>query len=116
MIRFKKDRPVKRVEGIRGGNGTAQIEKLLLPEETDGHLSLFNLITLQPGASIGVHTHTADGEAYLVTEGTLTFIENGVATELHPGDITYTHHGDTHSMENRSDKPGVMLAVVARYD
>ena len=47
-------------------------------------------------------------------EGQLTLIEDGVETVLKEGDASYAHSGVSHAIENRSDKPAKMLAVILK--
>jgi len=112
MIRYYDTNKPTTAENLRGGKGKAEVLHFLGPEETGGKCGLFNLISLLPGSSIGIHPHTEDGEAYLVVEGELVFTENGEEHLLHPGDISYTSFGDTHGMENRSENNAKLLAVV----
>ena len=39
----------------------------------------------------------------------------GIASgELRPGDASYAHSGTSHAIENRSDRPARMLAVILK--
>ena len=67
-----------------------------------------------PEGYIGAHPHDNDAEVYYMLEGELTLIEDGVETVLKEGDASYAHSGVSHAIENRSDKPAKMLAVILK--
>ena len=114
MILYGKELDVQHADGLRGGRGATDVTHYLGPEESDGKVGLCNRITLMPGSSIGEHPHTEDAEIYYVLEGELVFTENGREQLLRAGDLTYTAHGNTHAMENRSGAPASLLAVVVK--
>ena len=51
---------------LRGGEGDPVTRQIFSPEELGGRAEMFNIMTLQPGESVGVHDHVTNGEAYLV--------------------------------------------------
>ena len=53
---------------------------------------------LEPGASIGEHTHTHDEELYIILEGEGIMMIDGVATKVRAGDLCYTRAGHSHSL------------------
>ena len=114
MIIYGNDLTIQHADGLRGGHGATDVAHYLGPEETDGKVGLCNRITLMPGSSIGEHPHISDAEIYFVLEGELVFTENGREQLLRAGDLTYTSHGATHGMENRSGAPAAILAVVVQ--
>lgn len=46
---------------------------LLTEDQIHGELTYVSSITLEPGCSIGVHTHSGDNEMYYIYEGTGTY-------------------------------------------
>lgn len=58
---------------------------------------------LEPGASIGMHTHETNSEILFVSAGHGTIIEDGVASPIHVGQCTYCPKGHTHSLVNSSE-------------
>lgn len=64
------------------------------------------------GASIGCHSHTGEGEAYLILSGEAVVEEDGVAYTLRPGDCEYCTDGHSHAIYNRSDAPMSFLAII----
>ncbi|MEL6451917.1 MAG: cupin domain-containing protein [Pseudomonadota bacterium] len=72
---------------------------------------------LPPGSSSSfAHWHSAEDEMVLVLSGTVTLIENGVETALHPGDAACWPAGQAvaHRLHNRSDGPVRYLAIGTR--
>lgn len=67
---------------------------------------------LEPGSTIGYHTHEADCEIVYILEGTATCLYDDVVETLLPGDCTYCPKGHSHSLQNRSDAPVRFFAVV----
>ena len=49
---------------LRGGEGDPVTRQIFSPEELGGRAEMFNIMTLQPGESVGVHDHVTNGEAY----------------------------------------------------
>jgi uncharacterized cupin superfamily protein len=73
-----------------------------------------NLTTLPPGAwSSQRHWHSAEDELVVVLSGTLVLVEEGLETELAPGDIATFKAGDAngHHLQNRSAAPATLLAI-----
>ena len=56
---------------VWGGKGELDLCKILTPEELGGRAKLFNIVTVAPGQSIGLHSHTDDSEVYFLLEGEL---------------------------------------------
>ena len=77
-----------------------------------GRAKLFNIVTVAPGQSIGLHSHTDDSEVYFLLEGELEVTDNDTKTTMHTGDAMFTADGGTHSAENCTDQVAKVLAVV----
>lgn len=97
---------------VGGGNGMVQMKVLATAEEMYNNARLFNHVTIQPGCSIGYHAHDHETEFYYILSGQPVFNDNGTEVTLHPGDITKTGYGQSHSMENRGDAPVELLALI----
>ena len=95
-----------------GGKGTIQFKKLGEPEEMYKSASLFNHVTIQPGCSIGYHTHEHETEFYYILKGEAVFNDNGTEVLFHAGDVGVTGNGDGHGIENRSNEPVEMIALI----
>ena len=111
MIKRKEAMTVTTTENMRGGKGAIQALNIFQKEELP-KTRVFSVMTIQPGDSIGVHSHTGEGEAYVILEGAATVSEDGVDYILNAGDAEYCSDGHTHSIYNHTDKPMSFLAIV----
>lgn len=97
---------------LKGGVGDINMTYLVEKEESLGKMNVCGILTVNPGCTIGLHPHGPDAELYYILEGDLVCTDNGVDSALHAGDSMFTSGGETHSVENNSDKPAKILAVV----
>lgn len=67
---------------------------------------------LEPGASIGMHTHDTSCEVILITSGYGCVMYDGQRIPLTAGDVHYCPKGHTHSLMNDSGKDLEFFAVV----
>lgn len=67
---------------------------------------------LEPGASIGVHTHETNSEIIYIIEGTGKILMDGTYEKLAAGMCHYCPKGHTHSLMNDSENDLVFFAVV----
>lgn len=67
---------------------------------------------LEPGASIGMHTHTDNSEVIFVTSGTGTAICEGIEEHVAPGSCHYCPKGSAHTLCNTGSEPLLFFAVV----
>lgn len=86
-----------------------------------GGLSQFgaNLVKLAPGAQSALrHWHEKQDEFLMVTEGTLTLVDDMGETTLAVGDCCSFPAGDAngHHLVNKSDTPGAFLVIGTRTD
>ena len=76
--------------------------------------------SLEPGASIGVHTHDDSCEVIFITGGKGSIFEktpegNESTTDITAGDCLYCPKGHTHSLMNSSEEGDLtFLAVVVQ--
>lgn len=99
--------------GLRGGNGEVEIHHIVSKEELNGHGSMYALVRLKPGCSIGWHQHVDNTEPYFILEGQGTFIDSdGSRVAVGPGDVCVIEVGQSHAMENNSDRDLVFMALV----
>lgn len=68
--------------------------------------------SLQPGASIGIHTHDTSSEIIFLVKGHAHVIFEGETFDLYEGQCHYCPKGKTHSLVNDSDSEIRFLAVV----
>lgn len=97
---------------IWDGTGALDLCKVFTPEELGKRANCFNVVTFQPGDSIGLHSHITDSEVYYVLQGELAVVDDAKEVILQAGDAIFTSDGGSHSAENRSDREAQMLAVI----
>ena len=100
------------VEKLRCGNGILHATVLATPEECHGHVMQFRRIVLDPGCSIGYHTHEDNTEIYYILSGTPTGNDNGVEVLMEPGQVMVTGNGDGHALENRTNEPVEIINLI----
>lgn len=67
---------------------------------------------LQPGASIGLHTHDVSSEIIFITKGEGHVLYDGEMLTLQAGDCHYCAKGHSHSLINDSEADLEFTAVV----
>lgn len=97
---------------VQKGNGLAHIKDLADKAALYDHGRLFAHVTLEPGCSIGYHTHTGETEFYYILKGEGVFSDNGTEVTVYPGDICATGYGEGHGMENRGTETLEMIALI----
>ena len=100
---------------MRGGKGSVTLEHWFKPESFGAKVRLCTRMTLEPGASIGNHTHETEDEIYLVLAGAGRILENGEWVSIRAGDAILTGKGGTHGVENSGAEPLVIAAVIILY-
>ncbi len=71
--------------------------------------------TLEPGASIGYHSHDTDSEVIYLLEGEGKVLYDDGEEKLLAGQAHYCPMGHSHSLINCSDSPITFLAVVPTH-
>ncbi len=70
--------------------------------------------TLEPGASIGMHTHENNREILFIVSGHGHMLEDGTKKPIAAGQCAYCPKGGSHSLVNDGNEPLVFCAVVAQ--
>jgi len=96
------------------GLGLVHAKTLATEEQMYRHARLFSQITVNPGCSIGYHMHEHEREFYYILKGEAVYSDNGQEVILHAGDVTATGHGESHGLENRSQGPVELIAMIVR--
>ena len=114
MIRKAEECRVEYREHMRDGDGTVQLINCI---DSDAELNnkgrLFAKIVLQPGCSIGPHTHDTDTEIFYFLKGTGEYLDGDEWETVHAGDVAICPTGGKHSIANRSDEVLELMAVIA---
>ena len=70
---------------------------------------------LEPGSSIGLHTHETSSEIIYILSGTGKALCDGVYEDLSAGKCHYCPKGHTHSLINDGGEDLVFFAVVPEH-
>lgn len=111
MVTRSQDCP-RRDVCLWDGKGTVNFKDLSDKEGLYGHGRVFSHVTIEPGHSIGVHPHNGETEFYYILKGEALFNDNGTLTTVKAGDVCATGYGESHSIENVSDAPMEMIALI----
>ena len=91
---------------FKGGQGEA--ETRIFQDDMGKILRL----TLQPGSSIGLHTHTGNCEIIHVLSGSGVCHDDGTDVPLTAGMTHYCPEGHTHGIDNTGAEPLVLLGIL----
>ncbi len=105
MIRFDEVQETV-LQNFKGGEGALRANMIV------DDLNRFMRGRLEPGCSIGMHTHEDSSEILYVISGVGTAILDGVEETLLSGDAHYCPKGHTHTLINRGTEDLVFFAVV----
>ena len=97
---------------VQNGKGLIHIKELTDKEGLYNHGRLFAHVTVDPGCSIGDHPHDHETEFYYIIKGEAVFNDDGKEVILHPGDIGATGYGQGHGLENKTDEPVELIALI----
>ena len=75
------------------------------------------LVRLEPGASVGDHSHKGDEDFYFCISGTGIVVDNGVEHPFIPGTLQITRDGESQAIRNTGETELVFLgALVATIE
>ncbi len=105
MIDFDKI-PEKEMPGFKGGEGSVNARIF-----DDGSTKIMKM-RLEPGCSIGTHTHDGNAEVIFVLSGKGTHVADGAEEVALPGCALYCAQGHTHTLKNTGSEPLTFYSVV----
>jgi quercetin dioxygenase-like cupin family protein len=100
--------PEVTIPHMKGGEGYAKVRLM-----DDGRVKMMKAI-LDPGCSIGLHTHEDSFETVYVLEGELVAYLNGAKEIVKAGQIHYCPKGSSHTMKNEGKIPAVSINIVGK--
>ncbi len=106
MIIHYNDQKLETFEHFKGGEKSMDAKMFF-----DGQNRIL-YAQLEPGASIGLHTHETNSEIIYLLEGTATVLYDGGHEELAAGNVHYCPKGHSHSLINESNSTIRFFAVV----
>ncbi len=96
------------VPHARGG------EKELFRKHVDTGDNQIMVGRLEPGATIGPHTHEDDSETVYILSGKGRMLYDGRYEPLEPGVCHHCPKGHSHSLENTGDEDLTFFAVIPK--
>ena len=118
MNRKSNEYAVEFRQDMKGGRGSVKFEHIWKKnsnEEMHSSCRQFSRLTLEPGCSVGIHSHENEEEIYYILSGRGRSWDNGEWVEVGPGDATICRSGEEHSMECIGSEPLVYLACIPVY-
>lgn len=85
---------------LKDGIGDTTILNITDPKGLNDKGRLFAVFSLEPGSSIGKHTHIDESEIYFILDGEGLVYDNGKDETVTSGDVVMTKSGETHSIKN----------------
>jgi len=98
-------------EGVRGGCGSVSAHKLIdfFPGSA---IKSVAVVRLEPGASIGDHSHEGDEDFYYCLSGNGVVVDNGVEHPFTPGTLQITRSGESQALRNSGETELVFFAAL----
>lgn len=97
------------MDEFRGGKGT--IHERIYAD----HLNRIGKLTLEPGASIGLHKHTTSSEMVFVILGKAQVVCDGQVEHLRMGQCHYCPLGSEHTIINEGQDVLVLFDVIPEH-
>lgn len=104
-------------DNVAGGTGTLAGKFSFTRNEAaaDHAIKEIGWMTLLPGASIGMHKHENNEDAYIIVSGEGIFTDSdGKETVVKAGDITIARKGQSHALKNTGKDPLYFLDVIGQ--
>ena len=98
-------------EAVRGGAGSVSAHKLL-DLYPGSAIKSVGVVRLEPGASIGAHSHEGDEDFYYCLSGCGVVIDNGEEQPFTPGTLQITRSGETQALRNTGETELVFFAAL----
>ncbi len=113
MVRKSNEKKVEHVERKFGADGYITVRNLITcDEELNGKGRVFAHTTVAPHSGIGYHVYSGDTEIYYVVSGSAEYNDNGTITSISAGDVTFTPSGTGHGVNNNTDEPLELIALI----
>jgi len=106
IIDFNKIEKEEKIN-FRGGEGIA-----IFYAYRDNINKIFKIV-LNPGCSIGMHSHENDQEIMFLLDGILEIIDDDVKIIMNAGQVNYCIKSHRHSIKNISDTPAILICSVS---
>jgi mannose-6-phosphate isomerase-like protein (cupin superfamily) len=88
----------------------ALFERLVGASDTGGTLEA-SIVTQPPGSASPLHVHTRETEAWLLLDGTMTYVAGADTFHLAPGDFIYLPQDVPHAFRTTGTTPARFLGL-----
>jgi len=105
-----KAEPV-RIQGVHGGYGELLWKCFVRLHMTHSPIAGFEYVLVPVGTAIGRHRHSRTEEIYFVLSGRGLMDQDGVRSEVGPGDLIMSRRDVTHAMDVLGDEPVELLVI-----
>ncbi len=102
-------------ENVRGGHGTVFAHKLLDLYPGSAVKSV-GIVRLEPGASVGHHSHHGDEDFYYCISGTGVVLDNGVEHAFTPGTLQIARDGEDQAICNTGETELIFLGALIKTE
>lgn len=111
MIKSVHDIVPEVAENVRGGTGCVTAHKLLdlFPGSA---IKSVGIVRLEPGASVGPHSHHGEEDFYFCISGSGVVVDNGLEHPFTPGTLQITRDGETQAIRNTGETELVFLGAL----
>ena len=111
MLRRLDQMQLKSIESCHGGRGTIRCRAVLSEGDSERGIQFMHDDLIEPGDSVGEHTHTDSEEIYFVVEGEGRIILDGKEYPVKAGDVSLVKSGHSHGLKNSPHKPMRLIVV-----
>ena len=108
----KEDMAHEAKTNVRDGKGTLDFMTVVPKELLQGAGTLFDVITVPSGCTLGIHEHITNFEIYYILEGEAILTDGDEEVILHPGDAHVCSSGNKHAVKNERKEDLKFLAVI----
>ena len=112
MIKRKEEIQGNVIANFKDGIGKVTIFDFLTEQEAGGIGRVFAKTVIEPGCSIGAHTHHGDMETYYILKGKALMSDNGQEVILGPGECQICPDGQSHSIKSIGEEPLEYIAII----
>ena len=98
MFTKKGEHRIEIRTNARDGEGQLTLHHLLSVDELLGKGRLLSKSVLEPGSSVGFHTHQGEMEFFYILSGNADLFDGEKHFYLNSGDTMYTEDGEGHSI------------------
>ena len=104
----------ERKANVRDGKGELLQHALLESPVKSSVFAAMSVMTIPPGASIGVHVHEHEEEAYVVIAGAGVYTSDEGEHRVGPGDIALCFKGERHGIANTGETDMIMAGILGK--